>query len=254
MTKRSVFLAGLLALFTASTGLAAQRELTVFAAASLTDVLQEAGNAYTAKSQVAVRFSFAASSALARQIESGAPADAFVSADQEWMDYLADRKLVAAGTRTDVATNALVLVAPAASTLQLAIAPRFALAQALGRHGRLATGDPQTVPAGRYAKAALTRLGVWDSVAGRIIAADNVRTALNFVALGEAPLGIVYATDVRGSARVRTVATFSPDAHDPITYPAAATRRGGTRAAEFVQFLRSEEAHRIFRQHGFGIP
>jgi molybdate transport system substrate-binding protein len=168
--------------------------------------------------------------------------------------YLAERRLVVAGTRADIATNSLVLVAPAASTLQLSIAPRFALARALGRNGRLATGDPQTVPAGRYAKTALTRLGVWDSVAGRIIAADNVRTALNFVALGESPLGIVYATDARGNDRVRTVATFPPGTHDPITYPVAATRRGGAEAAAFVQFLRSEEARTIFRKYGFGTP
>jgi molybdate transport system substrate-binding protein len=254
MMKRSVFLAGLLALLAAGATTAAQRELTVFAAASLTDVLEEVGKAYTAKSQVGVRFSFAASSVLARQVESGAPADAFISADREWMDYLADRNLLAAGTRVDVVTNSLVLVAPAGSTVQLSITPRFALVQALGRNGRLATGDPQTVPAGRYARTALTRLGVWESVAGRIIAADNVRTALNFVALGEAPLGIVYATDVRGDARVRTVATFPPDTHEPITYPAAVTRRGGPEAAAFVQYLRSEEARSIFRKYGFGIP
>jgi molybdate transport system substrate-binding protein len=254
MMKRSTFLTAVLALVAAAAAPAAQRELTVFAAASLTDVLGEVGKAYTARTQNPVRFSFASSSALARQVESGAPADAFVSADQEWMNFLSDRKLIAAATRTDIVTNSLVLVAPADSRVQLTIAPRFALAQALGRNGRIATGDPEAVPAGKYAKAALTRLGVWDSVADRIIAADNVRTALNFVALGEAPLGIVYATDARGNDRVRVVATFPADSHDPITYPAAATTRGGAAAAGFVTFLRTEEARNIFRKHGFGIP
>lgn len=233
---------------------AAERDLTVFAAASLTEVLQEVGRAYTARTRAPVRFSFAASSTLARQIESGAPAGAFISADQEWMDYLAARSLIAASSRVDVVSNSLVLVAPADSRLQLAMAPGFALAQALGRNGRLATGDPQTVPAGRYARVALTSLGVWDSVATRIIAADNVRTALNFVALGEAPLGIVYATDARGNDKVRVVGTFPAGTHEPITYPAAATTRGGADAAGFVEFLRSEEARVIFRRHGFGIP
>jgi molybdate transport system substrate-binding protein len=203
-TRRSLFLAALL-LGCAGAGQAAERVLTVFAAASLTDVLEETGQAFTRNAGTPVRFSFAGSSALARQIESGAPADVFVSADQEWMDYLAQRKLVQPATRVDVAANSLVLVAPADSTLVLKIAPRFALAKALGTSGRLSVGNPESVPAGRYAKAALTALGAWDSVANRIIAADNVRTALNFVALGEAPLGIVYATDVRGNAKVRAI-------------------------------------------------
>lgn len=252
--KRSTFLTALVAIVAATAVPAAQRELTVFAAASLTEVLVEVGKAYTARTQNPVRFSFAGSSALARQVESGAPVDAFVSADQEWMDFLADRKLIAAATRTDIVTNSLVLVARADSRIQLTIAPRFALAQALGRNGRIATGDPQVVPVGKYARAALTRLGVWESVADRMIAADNVRTALNFVALGEAPLGIVYVTDAHGNTRVRVVATFPADTHDPITYPAAATTRGGAEAAGFVAFLRTEEARSIFRKYGFGIP
>jgi len=247
-------LTGLLLMLGALAAPAAERTITVFAAASLTDVLDEVGKAYTARSGVSVRFSFAASSALARQIESGAPADAFISADQEWMNYLAERRLVQAATRGDIVTNSLVLVAPADSTVSLKIAPRFALAPALGANGRLSTGDPDSVPVGRYARAALTKLGVWNSVAGRIIAADNVRTALNFVALGEAPLGVVYATDVRGNSRVRVVDTFPTDTHEPITYPAAATTRGGADAVAFLQFLRSTEAQSIFRKYGFGIP
>lgn len=251
---RSLILAALLTLAGSLHGHAAERVLTVFAAASLTDALEEVGEAYGKHSGMPVRFSFAGSSALARQIESGAAADAFISADQEWMDYLAKRDLIVAATRADVASNVLVLVAPADSRLSLKIAPGFALAEGLGRRGRLAMGDPQAVPAGRYAREALTALGVWDGVSRRTIAADNVRTALNFVALGEAPLGIVYATDVRGNDRVRVVDTFPPGLHAPITYPAAATARGSAQARDFLQYLRGTEARAILVRHGFVFP
>ena len=233
---------------------AAEKALTVFAAASLTNVLQEAGDAYTAQTKLPLRFSFAASSALARQIESGAPADVFVSADQEWMDYLQARGLIRPATRADVVSNALVLVAPADSTASLRIAPGFALAAALGRDGRLATGDPASVPVGKYAQSALTALGVWASVAPRIVAADNVRTALNFVARGEAPFGIVYATDAKSEPKVRIVDSFPASTHDPIRYPAAATVAAGPEAAAFLAFLRGPVARAIFDRAGFGEP
>jgi molybdate transport system substrate-binding protein len=252
--KNTRLLAALLLWLCVATTHAAERVVTVFAASSLTDVLDEIGKAYTADTKVPVRFSYAASSALARQIESGAPADAFVSADQQWMDYLADRKFIQPATRTSVAGNSLVLVAPAGSKLQLKIAPQFALAKALGDKGRLATGDPASVPVGKYARAALTWLGVWDSVATRLVPAENVRSALNFVALGETPLGIVYATDARGNAKVRVVDTFPASSHDPITYPAAVTTRGGADAGNFLQFLRSAKARAIFVKYGFGVP
>jgi molybdate transport system substrate-binding protein len=170
------------------------------------------------------------------------------------MNYLAERKLIEPATRADIVTNSLVLVAPADSKLKLKIAPRFALAQALGAKGRLATGDPASVPVGKYAQAALTRLGVWDSIATRLIPAENVRSALNFVALGEAPLGIVYATDARGNAKVRVVDTFPANTHEPIRYPAAVTTRGGADAADFVQYLRGSKARAIFLDFGFGAP
>lgn len=230
---------------------AAEKTLTVFGASSLTNVLEEAGKAYTAKTGAPVRFSFAASSVLAKQVESGAPADVFISADQEWMDYLASRKLIQPATRRDIAGNSLVLVAPADSSVTLKIAPGFALAAALGERGRIATGDPASVPVGKYAKAALGNLKVWGSIENRIIPADNVRTALNFVARGEAPLGIVYATDARAETRVRVVDTFPANTHEPITYPAAATTTGGADAAEFVAFLASEPARAIFDKAGF---
>jgi molybdate transport system substrate-binding protein len=233
---------------------AADRVLTVFAAASLTPVLQEIGDAYTAETQQAVRFSFAASSALARQIESGAPADVFVSADQDWMDYLQARALLAPQTRRNIVRNTLVLVAPADSRLQLKIQPGFGLVQALGEGGRLATGDPASVPVGRYAQAALTRLGLWRSVESRVVAADNVRTALNFVARGEAPLGIVYGTDARSEPRVRVVDTFPAASHAPITYPAAATASAPPEALAFLRYLESVRARAAFDRAGFGRP
>ncbi len=253
MKKALVLAAVLLALGT-QTALAAEHVLTVFAAASMTNVLQAAGDAYTAETQVPVRFSFAGSSALARQIESGAPADLFVSADQEWMDYLQERKLVSMEMRVNIATNTLVLVAPVDSPVKLKIAPGFPLAAALGATGRIATGDPASVPVGKYAQAALTALGVWKSVAGRLVPADNVRTALLFVARGEAPLGIVYATDARGEPKVRVVDTFPASSHPPITYPAAVTVTGGADAAAFLRYLRGAQAQAIFGKAGFGKP
>lgn len=242
----------LLGLCLTSAAAAAERVLTVFAAASLTNVLQQIGTAYTADTQIQVRFSFAASSALARQIESGAPVDAFVSADQDWMNYLQDRQLIDASSRANVASNSLVLIAPLDGNPGLKIAPGFRLAEALGAQGRLATGDPAVVPVGKYAQAALTKLGVWSTVEKRIVAADNVRTALNFVARGEAPLGIVYATDARVEPKVKVIDTFPASTHEPITYPAAATKTGGADAAAFVKYLTGARAQALFEQAGFG--
>lgn len=252
MTRRPFLI--LLMLFAAAGAQAAEQPLTVFAASSLKDVLEEAGKSYTAATKTPVRFSFDASSSLARQIEAGSPADVFVSADQEWMDYLATRNLIKAATRSNIVSNSLVLVAPAASTIKLRIAPGFGLAKALGSKGRLATGNPDSVPAGKYAKAALTKLGVWNDVKDRVIPADNVRTALNFVALGESPLGIVYATDARVSGKVRVVDTFPASSHEPIIYPAAATTAASADAAGFVKFLGSDSARILFDKAGFGKP
>lgn len=252
--KKTTLFVGLLGALITGCNTATEPALTVFAAASLTDVMEELGAAYTRQTRAPVRFSFAASSTLARQIESGAPASVFVSADEEWMDYLASRGLIQPASRTDVTGNTLVLIAPADSTTQLDIAPGFTLLPALGQQGRIATGDPDSVPAGKYARSALEKLGAWNSVAGRMIPADNVRTALKYVALGEAPLGIVYATDARGEAGVRVVGTFPAGTHDPIRYPAAVTSRGGTQAASFVTFLASEPARAIFARYGFSAP
>lgn len=224
--------------------------IVVFAAASLTDALQELGAAYGKSTGHAVKFSFAASSALARQIESGAPADVFFSADIDWMDYLQMRKLIQAESRRDLLANRLVLIAPAGSTIALKIAPHFALADALGK-SRLATGDPDSVPVGRYARAALTRLGVWDSVADRLVRAENVRAALAFVERGEVPLGIVYETDALVDKGVRVVDTFPAGTHPPITYPIALTAGAKSGARQFADYLRTPSAGAVFVRYGF---
>src|ERR1700680_1212929 len=222
--------------------------ITVFAAASLTNVLQELGDGLTKETSIPVRFSFAASSALARQIENGAPADVFFSADLEWMDYLQTRKLIQVATRHDVLGNQLVLVAPADSKIVLKIGPHFALAKTLGT-GRLATGDPDTVPVGRYARQALTTLGVWSDVADRLVRADSVRSALAFVDRGEAPLGIVYDTDARIDKQVRVVDVFPDNSHLPIIYPIALTGRAGADAARFVAYLRGPAGDVAFKAY-----
>jgi molybdate transport system substrate-binding protein len=226
--------------------------VTVFAAASLTNVLQELGDGFTKETAVPVRFSFAASSALAKQIESGAPADVFFSADVEWMDYLQTRKLIQIPTRHDVAGNHLVLVAPSLSKIALKIAPHFPLAATLGT-GHLSTGDPDSVPVGRYAREALTQLGVWRDVEARLVRADSVRSALAFVDRGEAVLGIVYATDAKIDDKVRIVDVFPDSTHLPIVYPIAMTAVAKTAAFEFVDYVRSPAGDAAFKKYGF-IP
>ncbi len=225
----------------------------MFAAASLTDVLQEIGAAFREETGIGTRFSFAASSALARQIEAGAPAQVFVSADVEWMDYVAHRGAIDLVTRRNVAGNALVLIAPADSSVKLEIAPGFALAAALGE-GRLAVGDPAAVPAGRYAQAALSALGVWQQVADRLAPAENVRAALALVSRGEAPLGIVYRTDAKVDPGVRVVGEFPAGTHPPIVYPAARIAGGPESAGTFVAYLVGDKAQAIFAKHGFTAP
>lgn len=226
-------------------------ELLVFAAASLTNALDEIGTAYTQQTRQHVTFSYAASSALARQLEAGARADVFFSADLEWMDYLQARNLIDRSTRRNVLSNRLVLVAPADSKIGLKIAPGFALGAALGSNGRLATADPESVPVGKYARSALTSLGVWNDVADRLVRADNVRSALAFIARGETPLGIVYETDAKVEKRVRIVDYFPADSHPPIVYPIAVTAPARPAARQFVEFLRSAAAQDIFKKYGF---
>ena len=228
----------------------APAQLLVFAAASLSEALDEVGRVFTTRTGVRVNASYAASSVLAKQIEAGAPADAFFSADLAWVDYLDERGLLKRGSRRDVLGNSLVLIAPADSPLRLSVAPGFDLTAALGE-GRLATADPDSVPAGKYARAALTKLGVWQSVSDRLVRGENVRAALAYVARGEAPLGIVYQTDAQAEKRVRVVGVFPEDSHPPITYPLALTVRARPEAARFADFLASETARQIFTRYGF---
>jgi molybdate transport system substrate-binding protein len=227
-----------------------QPAIVVFGAASLTNVLQELGDGFTKQSSIPVKFSFAASSALARQIESGAPADVFFSADLEWMDYLQSRNLIQKESRHDVLGNRLVLIAPADSTVKLKIEPHFQLAAILGK-SRLSTGDPDSVPVGRYAQAALTSLGVWKDVADRLIRADSVRSAMAFVDRGEAPLGIVYETDALIDKKVRVVDVFPDDTHQPIIYPIALTSVAKTDAAKFIAYIRGPVGALAFKAYGF---
>lgn len=247
---RKLVYACLLFLITAVPALAA--DVTVFAAASLSDVLQEIGKGYQAKTGHSVAFSFAASSALARQIEASPGSDLFVSADSDWMDYLDKKGLIQRATRRDLLGNALVLIAPAASKVTLKIAPAFDLKGALGG-GRLAIADPSSVPAGKYGKASLSALGVWDSVAGQLAPAENVRVALAYVARGEAPLGIVYRTDALAEPKVKIVAVLPADTHPPIVYPAALTKDAKPLASEFLRFLKGPAAQAAFRKAGFTL-
>jgi molybdate transport system substrate-binding protein len=224
--------------------------LTVFAAASLQESLDEAAAAYQRQSGVAVQVAYAASSTLARQIEQGAPAQVFFSADQEWMDYLQQRQRIDLASRRPLLGNGLVLVAPAGAAPKVDLARPGSLAQALGE-GRLATGQTMTVPAGRYARAALEQLGLWTEVRDRLAESESVRAALMLVARGEAPLGIVYASDAHAEPRVEVVATFPADSHPPIVYPVAAIAPAGDDARAFVHWLEGPEARAIFQRHGF---
>ncbi len=230
-------------------------DLTVFAAASLTDALQEIGTAWQAAGHGKVVFSFASSSTLAQQIEHGAPANVFASADEKWMDDLAAHRGIVPGTRTDVLGNTLVLVEPRATAKPVVIGQRFALASILGAGGRLAVGDPAHVPAGIYAKQALQRLGAWDGVKDRLATADSVRSALLLVERGEAPAGIVYGTDALVSKSVAIAGTFPTASHDPIRYPFAVTKSGDNADARaFLAFLGTGASRATFTKYGFGPP
>lgn len=225
-------------------------DITVFAAASLTDALNEIGKSYEARTGNHVVFSFAASSVLARQIESSAGADMFLSADLDWMDYLDKKNLLKPGTRKTLLGNHLVLIAPAGLKVDVKIAPHFDLAGALG-NSRLALADPASVPAGKYGKTALTNLGVWDSVSNKLAVAENVRAALAYVARGETTLGIVYNTDAKIEPRVHVVGTFPDSSHAPILYPVALTKDGKPAAADFEKYLESPAAKAVFAKDGF---
>ena len=226
---------------------------TVFAAASLADAMEAAGKAYEEKTGNEIRFSFASSSTLARQIEAGAPAAIFASANETWMDYLGERDLIEAGTRISPISNALVLVAPADSELtEFTVTGDTDLAALLGPDGRLSVGDPDHVPAGIYARQSLQSLGQWETLEPRLARADDVRAALALVSRGEAPLGIVYSTDARISDEVKIVGRLPAESHTPITYPFAIVKGAGSEETRALfDFLTGEEALAIYAGFGF---
>jgi molybdate transport system substrate-binding protein len=229
------------------------RDLLVFGAASLKNALDDANAQYQRDTGHKVVVSYGASSALAKQIEGGAPADIFISADLDWMDYVAERKLIKADTRFNLLGNRLVLIEAADRNIALSIGPNFPLAQALG-DGRLAMADPASVPAGKYGKTALEALGVWGSVASKIAPAQDVRAALLFVSRGEAPLGIVYQTDAAADKGVKVVGAFPASSHPPIIYPLAITATSANPgAAAYVHFLKSPAARPAFEKQGFVV-
>lgn len=245
----------LAALFTLALAPAARaQDLTVFAAASLQNALEEIGALYKARQGKAVKYSFAASSALARQIEQGGPAAVFLSADEQWMDWLAQRQLIVPASRKSLLGNRLVLVVPSSNAATIDIKPNFDFMGLLGKDGRWVTGDPTNVPVGRYAQEALTHLGVWTTAQTRLVRAENVRVALTFVERGEAAAGVVYATDAALSKKVHVAGTFPADSHAPISYPVAIVAKNDSQAArDYVAFLSSADAAQVFKKFGFSV-
>lgn len=238
---------------TVASPLATAADVTVFAAASLKEAMDEQAKQFEASTGNKVIVSYGASNALAKQIEAAAPADIFISADLDWMDYLDQRHLLAPNTRVNLLRNTLVLIAPSSSNSTLKIAPNFGLAAALGAD-KLAMANPDSVPAGKYGKSALEKLGVWTSVEKQVARADNVRAALVLVSRGEAPFGIVYKTDALADRRVKVLDTFPPDSHPPIVYPVAVLAVSKSAAAKpLLHYLRSAPARPVWEKYGFGL-
>lgn len=231
----------------------AQEKVTVFAAASLKNALDAANTAWTEETKTETTVSYAASSALAKQIEAGAPADVFISADLAWMDYLGEKNLIKPETRSNLLGNRIVLIAPKDAAKAVDIKKGFDLAGLIG-DGKLAMGAVDSVPAGKYGKAALESLGVWASVEGKVAGAESVRAALALVSRGEAPYGIVYQTDAAADTGVAIVGTFPEDSHPPIIYPIAVLKDSLTsQAASYLEFLKSEKAAPLFEKQGFTV-
>jgi molybdate transport system substrate-binding protein len=227
------------------------KTVTVFAAASMKNAIDNINAAFTKATGVRVVASLAASSVLAKQIEQTAPADVFASADLEWMDYVEQKKLIKGGTRVNLLGNKLVLIAPKDSKIgDVTIGQGFDLAKLAG-DGRIAVADVRAVPAGKYAKAALEKLGGWAAAEPKLASAENVRAALALVGRGEAPLGIVYETDAKVEKNVKIVGYFPEDSHPPITYPVALTANAKPEAAQYLAFLRSGLAKTVFETYGF---
>ena len=249
--SRRLFAAALMLSAFGQPSFAQEKSITIFAAASMKNALDDINAAFTTKTGVKVAASYAASSALARQMEQGAPADVFASADLEWMDYATQKDTINVSTRLYLLGNKLVLIAPKDSTVaNVTIAQGFDLAKLAG-DGRVATGDVQSVPVGKYAKSALEKLGSWNAASSKFAMADNVRAALTLVARNEATLGIVYETDAKVEPGVKIVAAFPADSHPAIIYPVAATKTAKPEAASYVDFLKSSAAKAIFEKYGF---
>ena len=252
-TALALVVGGVAAALLSATPSAAQEKVVVFAAASLKNALDAVNAACEADVGEQATISYAASSALAKQIEEGAPADVFISADLDWMKYLSDKKLTKTDTEVKLLGNRIVLVAPADSKVEATIAPNFDLAGLVG-DGKLAMGDVKAVPAGKYGQAALEKLGVWASVEGKVAQAENVRAALKFVSTGEAALGIVYQTDANAEPGVKVVGTFPEDTHPPIIYPVAQTEASkDDDTAAFLKCLQSAKAKPLFEEQGFTV-
>lgn len=230
------------------------KTVTVFAAASMKNALEEAAAAYKKKTGVEVKISLASSMALAKQIESGAPADIFASADTASADYLSSQGLLKAETRTNLLGNSLVMIAPKVAGIKKLALDKASIMNALGESGRMAIGDPASVPAGKYAKAAFQKLDLWNDLESRFALTENVRAALTFVARDEAPLGVVYQTDANSDPKVVVVATFPASSHPPIVYPIALTASTtNPEAAQLLSYLKGPEAARLFSKQGFTI-
>jgi molybdate transport system substrate-binding protein len=256
-TAVSVRLVAILALLIAFAGAAhtaaADQTITVFAAASMKNALDDVDAAFTKATGVTVTASYAASSALAKQIEQGAPVDVFVSADLKWMDYLTAKKLIKPDTRVNLLGNKLVLIAPADSKLgTVTITNGFDIAKLAG-DGRIAVADTKAVPAGLYAKAALENLGAWAAAEPKLAQAENVRATLAFVARGETPIGIVYETDARIEPKVKIIGTFPDGSYPPVTYPVAEVAASEGPAGRYLAFLRTQGAKAIFEKYGFSV-
>jgi len=250
----SVFVGFLVVLAGAPRTLTAQEQITVFAAASLKNALDDTNAAFTKATGVKVTASYAASSALAKQIEQSAPADVFISADLQWMDYVGERKLIKPDTRVNLLGNKLVLIAPADSKIaNVTIGQGFDIAKLAGS-GRIAVADVNAVPAGRYAKAALEKLGAWAAAEPKLAQAKNVRATLAFVARDETPIGIVYETDAKVEPRVKVIGAFPDNSYPPVTYPVAATATTTKQSvSQYLHFLRSPAAKAIFEKYGFSF-
>jgi len=237
---------------TVASPMAMAAAVTVFAAASLKEAMDEQARQFEASTGNKVIVSYGASNALAKQIEAAAPADIFISADLDWMDHVGQRNLLAPNSRVNLLRNALVLIAPSSSTASLKVAPGFGLAAALG-NGKLAMANPDSVPAGKYGKRALEKLGVWASVEKQVARTENVRAALALVSRREAPFGIVYSTDALSDKGVKTVDAFPPDSYPPIIYPAALLASSKSAAGKpLLDYLRSAAARPIWERYGFG--